>query len=77
MNRFHRFLRSIKDSITDPNGYWCPVKIVGLALVIIGVVGYFHDKDPAFFVITGTTMMAAGKGLDGTVRPETPEQAAK
>lgn len=70
-------LKGLKDSFTDPNGYLCLTKVAGVILLLAGLVGYFLGKDPTFLVVTGLSALGVGKALDATVKPETPEQAAK
>jgi hypothetical protein len=71
------FLKAIRDAFTDPNSYICLTKVAGVVLLICGIVGYFLGKDPSFMVVTGISSLGVGKALDATVKPETPEQAAK
>ena len=54
----HTFFSSL---ITD--GEWDPdlVKVAGLALIVVGVVGWFMGKDPAFIVGFGAALAASGK----------------
>jgi len=51
----------LKSLLTD--GEWDPdiTKVLGLALVIVGVVGWFMGRDPAFIVGFGAAMAASGK----------------
>jgi hypothetical protein len=72
-----QFLKSIRDAFTDPNGYLCLTKAAGACLLVAGVVGYFLGKDPAMLLGLGLGALGGGKLLDSTVKPETPEQAAK
>lgn len=72
-----KFFKAIRDAFTDPNGYLCLTKVAGATLLAAGIVGYFIGKDPTFLVVTGVAALGSGKALDATVKPETPEQAAK
>lgn len=51
----------LKSLLTD--GEWDPdiTKVLGLVLVIVGVVGWFMGRDPAFIVGFGAAMAASGK----------------
>ena len=51
----------LKSLLTD--GDWDPdiTKVLGLVLVIVGVVGWFMGRDPAFIVGFGAAMAASGK----------------
>jgi hypothetical protein len=53
--------KALKALFTD--GEWDPdiTKVLGLALVIVGVVGWFMGRDPAFIVGFGAAMAASGK----------------
>lgn len=77
VRKMNGFLKAIRDAFTDPNSYICLTKVAGVVLLICGLVGYFLGKDPTFLVITGLSSLGVGKALDATVKPETPEQAAK
>jgi hypothetical protein len=57
---------------TDPNGYGCITKILGALVVLAGIVGYFLGKDPLAMIGVGGGMVAGGKWLDVTVKPEIP-----
>jgi hypothetical protein len=54
-------VKILKSLLTD--GEWDPdiTKVLGLALVIVGVVGWFMGRDPAFIVGFGAAMAASGK----------------
>jgi hypothetical protein len=72
-----QFSKAIQDAFTDPNGYLCLTKVAGVILLICGLVGFFIGKDPAMLLGLGLGAIGGGKLLDSTVKPETPEQAAK
>lgn len=50
-----------KSLVTD--GEWDAdlTKILGLALIIAGVVGWFFGRDPAFVIGFGSALVATGK----------------
>ncbi|DBA35010.1 TPA_asm: hypothetical protein vir526_00045 [Caudoviricetes sp. vir526] len=54
-------VKVLKSLLTD--GEWDPdiTKVLGLVLVIVGVVGWFMGRDPAFIVGFGAAMAASGK----------------
>ena len=54
----HTFFNSL---ITD--GEWDPdlVKVAGLALIVVGVVGWFMGRDPAYMLGFGSALAASGK----------------
>ena len=54
----HTFFNSL---ITD--GEWDPdlVKIAGIALIVVGVIGWFFNKDPVFIIGFGSALAATGK----------------
>ena len=54
-------VKVLKSLLTD--GDWDPdiTKALGLVLVIVGVVGWFMGRDPAFIVGFGAAMAASGK----------------
>lgn len=53
--------RIIKALFTD--GEWDPdlTKVMGFGLIVVGVIGWFMDKDPAFIVGFGASLAATGK----------------
>ena len=54
-------VKVLKSLLTDSE--WDPdiTKVLGLVLVIVGVVGWFMGRDPAFIVGFGAAMAASGK----------------
>ena len=70
-------IKAIRDAFTDPNGYLCLTKLAGVIMLVSGIVGFFLGKDPAILLGLGIGALGGGKLLDSTVKPETPEQAAK
>ncbi len=54
-------MKQIKALFTD--GEWDAdlVKVAGFALIVVGVVGWFLGKDPAFIVGFGAALAATGK----------------
>ncbi len=45
------------------DGDWDPdlTKILGFGLVVVGVIGWFMGKDPAFIIGFGASLAASGK----------------
>lgn len=54
-------MKFIKSLFTD--GAWDGdlVKVAGFALIVVGVVGWFMGRDPAFIVGFGAALAATGK----------------
>lgn len=54
-------MKFIKSLFTD--GQWDGdlVKVAGFALIVVGVVGWFMGRDPAFIVGFGAALAATGK----------------
>ena len=51
----------IKSLFTDGEWDGDLVKVMGAALIIVGVVGWFFGKDPAFVIGFGAALAASGK----------------
>lgn len=54
-------MKFIKSLFTD--GEWDAdiVKVLGFAMIVVGIVGWFLGKDPAFIVGFGAALCATGK----------------
>ena len=57
-------MKFIKSLFTDGEWDGDIVKVLGFALIVIGVVGWFMGKDPAFIVGFGAALCATGKFSD-------------
>ena len=51
----------IKSLFTDGEWDGDIVKILGFALIVIGVVGWWFGKDPAYIIGFGAALCATGK----------------
>jgi len=54
-------MKFIKALFTDGEWDGDLVKCAGFALIVVGVVGWFLGKDPAFIVGFGAALAASGK----------------
>jgi len=54
-------MKFIKSLFTDGEWDGDIVKVMGAALIVVGVVGWFLGKDPAFIVGFGAALAASGK----------------
>ena len=54
-------MKFIKSLFTDGEWDGDLVKVMGFALIVTGVVGWFLGKDPAFIVGFGAALAASGK----------------
>lgn len=54
-------MKFFKSLFTDGEWDGDIVKVMGAALIIVGVVGWFLGKDPAFIVGFGAALAASGK----------------
>jgi len=54
-------MKFIKSLFTDGQFDGDLVKVAGFALIVVGVVGWFMGKDPAFIVGFGAALAATGK----------------
>jgi len=54
-------MKFIKSLFTDGEWDGDLVKVLGFALIVTGVVGWFLGKDPAFIVGFGACLCATGK----------------
>ena len=54
-------MKFIKSLFTDGDFDGDLVKVAGFALIVVGVVGWFFGKDPAFIVGFGAMLAASGK----------------
>jgi len=54
-------MKFIKSLFTDGQFDGDLVKVAGFALIVVGVVGWFLGKDPAFIVGFGAALAASGK----------------
>lgn len=54
-------MKFIKSLFTDGEWDGDLVKVMGFALIVTGVVGWFLGKDPAFIVGFGAALAATGK----------------
>ena len=54
-------MKFIKSLFTDGEWDGDLVKVAGFVLIVVGVVGWFLGKDPAFIVGFGAALAASGK----------------
>jgi hypothetical protein len=54
-------MKFFKSLFTDGEWDGDIVKVMGAALIVVGVVGWFLGKDPAFIVGFGAALAASGK----------------
>lgn len=54
-------MKFFKSLFTDGEWDGDIVKVMGATLIIVGVVGWFLGKDPAFIVGFGAALAASGK----------------
>lgn len=57
-----KLLKEFFLSITT-DGEWDPdlTKVLGLALIVVGIVGWFGGRDPAYIIGFGAALAASGK----------------
>jgi len=58
---FAGIMKFIKSLFTDGEWDGDLVKVMGFALIVTGVVGWFMGRDPAFIVGFGSLLAATGK----------------
>jgi len=51
----------IKSLFTDGEWDGDLVKVAGFALIVVGVIGWFTGRDPAFVIGFGAALAASGK----------------
>jgi hypothetical protein len=58
---FAAIVKFIHSLFTDNEWDGDLVKVAGVALIVVGVVGWFQGKDPAFIIGFGAALAASGK----------------
>lgn len=59
--KFQQIGKFFHSLVTDVDWDADLTKVSGLALIVVGVVGYFKGLDPTFMVGFGSTLIATGK----------------
>ena len=54
-------MKAFKALFTDAEWDADLVKVAGFALIVVGVIGWFYGRDPAFIVGFGAALVATGK----------------